>query len=789
MERKKVDFKLTEIGRDYVIIEDLIKRKKEKISKYGNYEDWVLMSVITKDNGKVLAVFENYKVSRGSIVYMNKDGVIGEFPKSLETTEVPRDSSYWEPIIKKVCGESRDFLAEDLAKKREEDPSYEALRDCFPPIGRVRHASSGQECITTFIGSKYCIDKIGIFYGGRTSTFDPLVIAPEIKTAIDNEKVEEGLVGGWLPVLRFRYPIENEIFWEMVVFAEVKPPTFWIQPVWYRLSKIKDGIPQKVGFYRSYLPYRNKVKDEIFYEQTFYEELLNVSQEWNKILSPAMQVDLPEKKISDFCKHSLVRIMITWINDHPKYGVFERSYGGSEHDGFPDTLTASVSCFLEWGLREIAKKYLDNYLTNFVKKNGFIEYRGSETGQYGRILTVLAQYYNYTGDYSTLLRHTEKIKGIEDLLLSLQREAKKISPDDPAFGMISGWSEADSCLFPDPQRYNQPYFSNSTEAFRGFNDLGYVWVKIGNKLAKPKLVRRGQHLIKKAEELKADISTSIEKSFLKDGDSVFLPAIAGAKKPYDKNIKDDPLCPQQFAPRAYCEMFHSAVLPASAIEAVIRYNSAHGGSIMGIPGFPGGGWLGGDTYKDRTFLPFLAYRYGYGLIENDKIREFLLLYYAIMAHCHTRGTWTAFEFGRLDSEDKRTFAPYCVPAQATIPMLTKWMLVFEDANLPILWLGRAIPRRWLKNGKKITVKDASTRWGTIGYEIMSEIRKREVSAIIKLPRMNFGAELKVRLRVPHRKPIKEVFVNGIRWLDYNTEEETICLPKNLKQEIFLKVKY
>ena len=45
--------------------------------------------------------------------------------------------------------------------------------------------------------------------------------------------------------------------------------------------------------------------------------------------------------------------------------------------------------------------------------------------------------------------------------------------------MIAGWSEADACLDPDPPRYMQPYLSNSTEAARGFEDLGAVWEKVG----------------------------------------------------------------------------------------------------------------------------------------------------------------------------------------------------------------------------------------------------------------------------------------------------------------------
>jgi len=780
-----MDLELEEIGSDYVVINDPKAKKTERIKKYRNYGKWTLMNVITIDKKKEpVAVFENHEDKEGSIVYRNKKVIICELPKSLEFTKDLKDPSYWEHKLKEVRNDPRDFLAEDILSKKD-DPCYKKVAESFPPIGKIKHWESGQECIVTFIGSQNCIDKVGIFYGGRTSTFNPIAVAPEIREVIENEKVLEGIVGDWLPILRFIYPVGDRTFWEMIIFGEVKPSSFWIQPVWYRLTKIKEEMLEKVEYYRSYLSSRDRIQEE-----DFYKEMLKVWEEWNNILKPAMKIEVPETRVSHFCKHSLVRIMITRINDHPKYGVFDRHYGGSEHDGFPDTFTASVDCLLEWGLLRTAKKYINNYFTEFVQHGGSVNYRGPETGQYSRILAVLAKYYNYTNDYKIFLKHEDKIRGIEDLLLSLREKAKKLPPNDPSYGMIFGWSEADSCLFPEPEKYNQPYFSNSTEACRGFYDIGNAWMRIGERLSRPEFVNRGRKLIEEARELKKDILASIEKSILKNKDFVHIPAIAGAKRPYDEDIKEDPLCPQQFAPRAYCEMLHSGILPASIVEIIIKYNSTHGGSVLGIPGFYGGGWLGGESYSNRTFLSFLAYRYAYGLIQSNKIQEFLLLYYALMSHCHTRGTWTAFEFGILDEAGGKIFAPYCVPAQVTIPLLTKWMLVFEDPNLPILRLGQAIPRTWLENNKKIIVCNAPSRWGNISYEINSKINEGKIFVNIKLPKIDSAAEVILFLRVPQRHWIRKVLVNDENWPDYSSDKEIIHLPARLlHRKNFIEVKY
>ena len=97
------------------------------------------------------------------------------------------------------------------------------------------------------------------------------------------------------------------------------------------------------------------------------------------------------------------------------------------------------------------------------------------------MLTVVAQYAEYGGDPDLLLKQRSRIDGVARLLIALRAKALQLPKDDPAYGMIAGWSEADSSIDLDPNRYMQPYFSNSTEAARGFRDLGRVWEAIGAK--------------------------------------------------------------------------------------------------------------------------------------------------------------------------------------------------------------------------------------------------------------------------------------------------------------------
>lgn len=738
--------------------ESRLLRRHEKVGPY------TLMAVLRLEHGQDIAVFENLQDNNGPILYVGEEGVLFELEKTLVPTRVPEGSCYRGHSKEEILESDEDILAQEILSEGG-DPSYEEVAACLPPIRHVRGPH-------TFVGSRESVDAVPFSYSGHTIRVGPRNVAPETQRAIEEERIWEGLVGRWLPVVRFSYPLCDGVNWDMIAFGEVSPPTVWIQPVWYRLLKLENGELNKAHYFHSYVPYPWKREPEA---EVFYAELLKLYKEWTQILQGGMEIEVPERWIPDLCRHSLVREMITRVGDHPRYGVAERYYGGPEHDGFPDTFTTSVNCFLEWGLFDIAKGYVENYLSEFIREDGSIEYRGPEIAQYGRMLTCLAQYCEYTADYELLLKYDKKVQGIVNVLMTRREGAKHLPKDDPAQGMIAGWDEGDICFMPDPYAYEQPYFSNSTEAWRGFRDLGQVWIRIGEELDRPALVARGQTLFDEAASLREDIHAAVERSTIHTTDPPCIPTIAGYKiLPYNQ---EKGRAPGAFFPtRTYSEMLHSGVLKKQTVEAILRYCSAHRGIWLGVFG------------QNERIAGFTVYGQGYGLIQHDLIGEFLLFYYTHMAHCYTRGTWTAFEHADID-RDRGRHAPYCAPAQLTIPAVTKWMLVFEDPLSPTLWLAKATPRAWLESGNRISVKNAPTKWGKVSYEIMSQLDVEKVQAMVYLPTKGLEASLKIRLRAPRTYTIKSVLVNGKSWTDFDPVEETISLSAGAAGPISLEVHY
>ena len=56
------------------------------------------------------------------------------------------------------------------------------------------------------------------------------------------------------------------------------------------------------------------------------------------------------------------------------------------------------------------------------------------------------------------------------------------------------------------------------------------------------------------------------------------------------------------------------------------------------------------------------------------------------------------------------------------------LLVMEQRE--VLWLARGTPQAWLEQGKKISVKNAPTHFGTVAYEIVSDVDNGKINATV-----------------------------------------------------------
>ncbi|MGD0782911.1 MAG: hypothetical protein ABSA30_08650, partial [Candidatus Aminicenantales bacterium] len=101
------------------------------------------------------------------------------------------------------------------------------------------------------------------------------------------------------------------------------------------------------------------------------------------------------------------------------------------------------------------------------------------------------------------------------------------------------------------------------------------------------------------------------------------------------------------------------------------------------------------------------------------------------------------------------------------------MLVMEAGDS--LWLARAMPRAWQEQGLKSSVKNAPTHFGSVGYEIVSDVDNGRITATVEMPSRRPPKSVLLRFRHPKALPMKSVTVNGRPWTDFDSDQEMISL--------------
>jgi flagella basal body P-ring formation protein FlgA len=92
----------------------------------------------------------------------------------------------------------------------------------------------------------------------------------------------------------------------------------------------------------------------------------------------------------------------------------------------------------------------------------------------------------------------------------------------------------------------------------------------------------------------------------------------------------------------------------------------------------------------------------------------------------------------------------------------------------------------MEDNKKISVRNAPTRWGHVSFSVTSMVNQGKVEGQVVLP-ASFGATVKVRMRLPEGHRIQSATVNGKPWTKFDPQEETVTLPPGLTGTISLEV--
>jgi hypothetical protein len=396
------------------------------------------------------------------------------------------------------------------------------------------------------------------------------------------------------------------------------------------------------------------------------------------------------------------------------------------------------------------------------------EYDLKHSGGHGKIMEAAAHHYRMTGNAEWFLRHVPRLKKACEWTL---RQRKAWAPNMPkdawGYGLQPPTNLGD---------YGGVAMFYYTDAFY-YNGL----VEVARIMAELK-VEGAEDLLRRAEEYRQDIRAAVERSVARTpvmavGDGTYRRYVSAA--PYSRSShQNDPLngflC---LAIRDYGVYAPDEPLVREAVDVVEQAFSGSNGITRqtGHEKHPPIHLLSDDIplFLRSLYLEYAAVIRPWEL-EPDPSKN-------------RKGPETpvgpvAYEF----FEHPGRYAVDKTFEEAVFLQRVRNLLVMELRDA--LWLARATPRAWLEQGKKISVKNAPTYFGTVAYEIVSDVDNGKISATVELPSRKAPKEVVLRFRHPKSAPIKTVTVNGKPWTEFNKDKETITL-KGLTGQVAVTAQY
>ncbi|MFH1235643.1 MAG: hypothetical protein V1685_01750, partial [Parcubacteria group bacterium] len=109
---------------------------------------------------------------------------------------------------------------------------------------------------------------------------------------------------------------------------------------------------------------------------------------------------------------------------------------------------------------------------------------------------------------------------------------------------------------------------------------------------------------------------------------------------------------------------------------------------------------------------------------------------------------------------------------------TYWLrMTFIQERGDELWLGAAIPRYWLADGRTCGIENARTYFGPMSVRYDSKVSQGRIEAVFDPPRRNQPKKIYIRFRHPEGKKMARCEIDGKSYKNFDPEKEWVVLTE------------
>jgi len=440
---------------------------------------------------------------------------------------------------------------------------------------------------------------------------------------------------------------------------------------------------------------------------------------WREILGAAMKVEVPEPVVNNAWRHLLTQNFQLINGDRMNYSAgnqYDRLYEGEGSD--------AAQAMMNWGYAADMRRLIVPLL-DFTRK-------GLEYHQAGFKLMNVSRYYWQTRDAATVRAQRSRWEKEARLLVENRTGPHGLYPPERYTGDIS--------------TPVQPVNANA-HAWRALRDLGAMLADMGE-------ADEARRYTEVAREFRSTVLGAIAQSVRRETSPPFVPVALHGEEP-----AHDPIIRSRIG--SYWNIIigytvGSGIFPPGSEEEnwIPRYQEQHGGIFMGLVRSGGDEfnfWTGADRIN-----PLYGTRYTLDTLRRDQPERALVSFYGMLAQGFTRNTFVCGEGNSLPPVDAAGRMFYCPPNSAAnahfLSMLRNVLVqdwdISDDGRPDTLRLLFATPRRWLEDGKRITVEGAPTAFGPVSVRVESRLAAGEIIAEVRLPARETPKQTLLRIRVP-----------------------------------------
>lgn len=486
---------------------------------------------------------------------------------------------------------------------------------------------------------------------------------------------------------------------------------------------------------------------------------------WEKVMASAAQIEIPDPLLSNAIRASQVHCLIAARNEEngARISPWIAAYNYGPLESESNSIVRGMDMF---GHSDFARNSL-NFFIHRYNPQGYLTTGYTVMGT-GWHLWMLGEHYGLTQDSQWMKGIAPEVARICNWITLQRDKTKRLDSRGrkvPEYGLMPPGVQADWNVY-------SYYFCLNGYFYAGLENASQALAAVNYPNA--------DSLLHNASDFKSDILNAYSWAQakmpvypLKDGTSV---------KAYPSQVyvwgKTNDFFPAEDFNRSWCydiELGAHQLVP----QGVLDPNSKDVTSMMEHMEdvqFLSDGWFdypASENQKDWYNLggfskvqPYYTHNAEIYAMRDD-VKPFIRSYFnTISAMLNKETMWLWEHFHQSGAWNKTHETGYFLQQ-------SRFMMVIERENE--LWLAPFVTNDWMKDGMKVSLANAPTRFGNVSYSITSHAKQGYIEATINPPTRNAPAEIVIRLRHPEGKKMRSVLVNGKPYKDFDPAKEIVRL--------------